>query len=145
MKIPRAVSGARKIHSLEAAPDTDVLLPFLSFLSPCDKIPLDLFKGALPRKRWTVQGGVEDVDAARMGLDPTLLGLLSDRSRLRNCLSELHSSSSISEHDSEAIGLERDVVDRLRKGLSVEDADLWKVQALLVSYRAIPWKYLEPV
>ena len=141
----RAISGVRKIHSLEAAPATDVLLLFLSFLSPCDKVPLALFKGASPRKRWTIQGGVEDVEAAQTGLDPTLLGLLSDSSKLHNCLSKLHSASSISEHDSETISLDGGVVDRLHRSLSVEEACFWKVQALLVSYRAIPWKYLEPV
>ncbi|KND92894.1 hypothetical protein TOPH_02403 [Tolypocladium ophioglossoides CBS 100239] len=49
--VSEAVPGSSSIRS----EDANILLVLLSFLSPSEEIPLDLlFRGAMPRRRWTV-------------------------------------------------------------------------------------------
>jgi hypothetical protein len=128
--------------------DTHVLLTLLSLLSTSDKIPYDLlFRGATPRKRWTIRGEVEEANAYRVGLAPQLASLLSDTSRLSEALQKLENSSSVvldSAADStKAYTLNEAVASNARAKLSDEDLSYWRCQALIVTYRAIPWKYLE--
>lgn len=138
---------------LEAAPgpidmqpdDAKVVLTLLSFLSAPDSIPLDLLsRGAGPRRRWTTQGGIEEVDAVHTGLAPELRSLLLDGKRLEGVFDSLGLSSVISsDHDQNYI-LDETIASRVRDGVPAEDLPFWISQALIVSYRAIPWKYIEP-
>lgn len=137
-----AVPGSSDIHS----EDANVLLVLSSFFTSSEKIPLDLLCcGATPRRRWTMEGGVEKTDTVRAGLAPELCSLLSDISRLTNALHELALSSTISKDSDQTYTLDGAVASRVRKRLSADHLSFWKRQALIVAYRAIPWKYIEPV
>jgi hypothetical protein len=130
------------------AEDAHVLLTLLSLLSTSDKIPFDLlFRGATPRKRWTIQGEVEEVDADRVGLAPQVACLLSDAPRLSEAFQKLEESSSVvldsAVGSTKAYKLNEAIASNARAKLSGEDLSSWRWQALIVTYRAIPWKYLE--
>ncbi|KAI9146641.1 Calcium-dependent protein kinase 1 [Paramyrothecium foliicola] len=135
----------RKSVELEgtSSEDAKVLLCLLSFLSTSDKIPLDLVRGALPRKRWNEHGEIEEVNAVHIGLDPELRGLLSDAPRLSNAFDELDSSLATSKHGDHTYTLNEAVASRVRGELDAEHFSFWKRQALIITYRAIPWKYIE--
>lgn len=137
-----AVTGSSDIHS----EDANILLVLLSFFTSSEKIPLDLLRrGATPRKRWTAEGGVEKTDAIRAGLAPELCTLLSNNSRLTNALHELALSSTVSKDSESIYTLDEAVGTRVRERLSADHLFFWKQQALVVAYRAIPWKYIESV
>ncbi|KAF5658480.1 hypothetical protein FCIRC_12885 [Fusarium circinatum] len=109
--------------------DASILLAFLSVLAVSEKVPLDLLSGgAAPRRRWNTRGEVEEVDAVTAGIAPELYSLLSSSSRLSNTFHELELSSAISKNADETYNLDEIVS-----------------QALIVIYRAIPWKYIESV
>ncbi|KAH6973893.1 hypothetical protein BKA56DRAFT_108563 [Ilyonectria sp. MPI-CAGE-AT-0026] len=139
--VSEAVPELGGIHS----EDAKVLLVLLSFLSTSDKIPLDLlFRGAAPRKRWTAQGEIEGVDAIHTGLAPELCSLLSDMSRLGNAFHEPDLSSAVFKNDDQTYTLDKVVASRARERLSAEELSFWRRQVLIVAYRAVPWKYIEP-
>lgn len=84
--------------------DANILLVLLSFLPPSEKIPLDLlFRGARPRRCWTVQGEIKEVDALYADLTPEWGSLLSDTLRLGNALHELDLSSTVSKNSDRPI------------------------------------------
>ncbi|KAF4332252.1 hypothetical protein FBEOM_13952 [Fusarium beomiforme] len=143
--------GASFVKSLEAIPssydrysdDSKILLVFLSFLSISDKIPPELFfRGAVPCKRWSAEGNIEDVDATHSDLSQELSSFLSDESRLHNSLDELRSSSAILD-DSEGSYTLNEAMSGISKKLTAEDLSFWRCQVLVAVYRAIPWKYIE--
>jgi hypothetical protein len=124
--------------------DASVLLVLLSFFSPCEKIPLNLFvRGSTPRKRWTVEGKVEFVDATRVGLASELMDLLSDAQRLTQAFGELCQSAAVLRYPDETYHLNEDMSARVHRSLASDTLPFWRQQALVVAYRAIPWKYLE--
>ncbi|KAL2693528.1 hypothetical protein Neosp_000088 [[Neocosmospora] mangrovei] len=138
---------------LEAAPgpvdmrsdDAKVMLTLLSFFSTPDSIPLDLLsRGAAPRKRWTTRGGVEEVDTAHTGLAPELHSLLLDGKRLGGVFDSLGLSSVVSRDHDQNYTLDETVATRVHDSVPPEDLPFWRSQALIISYRAIPWKYIEP-
>ena len=115
----------------------------LSFFSPSCKITHDfLLRGGSPRKRWTPDGGNEEVDASTTNLSPELTRLLSDPARLSHALSVL-STNVLKDVDHSYI-LNTEEVTRIRQDLATEALNFWKTQALIVSYRAFPWQYIEP-
>ncbi|KAI8671822.1 hypothetical protein NCS57_00658600 [Fusarium keratoplasticum] len=125
--------------------DAKVILTLLSFLSTSDPISLDLLShGAAARKRWTTLGGIEEVDAVHAGLAPELRNLLSDGKRLESVFDGLCLSSVVSMDNDENYTLDEAVASRVREGVPAEDLPFWRCQALVVSYRAIPWKYIQP-
>lgn len=112
----------------------------LSFFSPFSPITHDfLLRGGSPRKRWTRDGGIEEVDATTSGLSPELTGLLSDSPRLSTAL-----STAVLKKSDQGYILDADAAKRVREGLATETLTSWKTQALIVAYRACPWKYIEP-
>ncbi|KAF4448910.1 hypothetical protein F53441_7734 [Fusarium austroafricanum] len=124
--------------------DASVLLVLLSFLSPCEKIPLELFtRGSTPRKRWTIQGEIELADATRVGLASGLVDLLSDSQRLTQAFGELCQSAAVLKYPDETYHLNEDMSARVLRGLASDALPFWRQQALVVAYRAIPWKYIE--
>ncbi|KAH7236328.1 hypothetical protein BKA59DRAFT_308141 [Fusarium tricinctum] len=124
--------------------DASVLLVLLSFFSPCEKIPLDLCaRGSSPRKRWTVEGETELVDATKVGLAPGLVDLLSDTQRLTQAFFELCQSAAILIYPDETYHLNEDMSARVHRSLASDALPFWRQQALIVAYRSIPWKYLE--
>lgn len=134
------ILGPGGVHS----EDAKLLLLLLSFLSTSDKIPVNLFRGAVPRKRWNAQGKIEEVDAVHAGLAPELRSFLSHTPRLSNSFHELDLLSAISKnHHDQTYTLDDALASRVRERLRLEDHSFWRCQALLVAYRAIPWKYIE--
>jgi hypothetical protein len=139
-----AVEVVPSSHSMFSE-DTKILLIFLSFLSIPDKIPLDLlFRGGSPRKRWSAAGDIEELNAAHSGLTHELCIFLSDETRLQNSINELGSSSAILDNGDETYTLNKATMNGIPKKLAVDDASFWRCQVLVVTYRAIPWKYIEP-
>jgi hypothetical protein len=137
--VAEAIPGASGFHS----EDANILLLILSFFSTHHEIMLDLlFRGTMPRKRWTSAGEVEELDATRVGLDPELIGLLSDTSRLARAFHELEASKSILS-DSGSYFINEDCVSCIRNNLPQECLAFWKLQALVVAYRAVSWKFIE--
>lgn len=129
---------------LIGSPTSDARLRLLlSFLSPNCKITHEfLLRAGSSRKRWTLSGGVEEVDATAAGLAPELTGLLCDSPRLRNALSSL--SPAVLKKSDQGYTLDVDAVKSIHRDLPTESLIFWKTQALIVSYRACPWKYIEP-
>ncbi|KAM5347139.1 hypothetical protein ACJ41O_010144 [Fusarium nematophilum] len=141
--VSKTLFGVSSFRS-EAA---DVLLVLLSFLSASGKIPLDLLiYGSSPRKRWTWPGEIESVDATEVGLVPELADLLSNTQQLEATVSELCRllTTRISKNTDRTCTLEAGVAARICGSLSSDQAAFWRGQALIVAYRAVPWKYLEP-
>lgn len=124
--------------------DASILLVLMSFFSPYDKIPLDLLvRGSTNRRRWTADGKIETVDAIPVGLVPELAELLSDASRLSNIFEELCRVSAILKYSDDAYHLNEDMSARIHESLDPKGLSFWRQQALIVAYRAIPWKYIE--
>ncbi|GAB0132576.1 hypothetical protein EsDP_00001008 [Epichloe bromicola] len=126
--------------------DARILLALLSFFSTLDKIPANLLsRGTAPCKRWTSQGGIEEVDANHMGLPPELQALLSDTTRLEHSFRTLELSSAVTKHHDQTYTIDNTVTSHIHERLPAEDLCFWRHQAVVVVYRAVPWKYIEPV
>lgn len=125
------------------AEDVRILELLVSLFSPSHAITYDfLLRGGSPRKRWTPDGGIEEMDATAAGLSPELSSLLSDHARLSHALNDL--STDVLNKSAQGYFLDAEAASRIRQDLP-SDAQLhWKTQALIVAYRAIPWKYIEP-
>ncbi|KAF4969791.1 hypothetical protein FZEAL_10165 [Fusarium zealandicum] len=139
-----AVSGSLQDETSSRSEDASILLVLVSFLSPYDKIPLELLvRGSTARKRWTAEGEIESVEAIQAGLSADLIDILSDVQRLGSAFGELYQLSAVWKHPDETYHLNEDISARIHRGLSPENLLFWRQQALIVVYRAIPWKYLE--
>lgn len=133
--------GTESIQSSDAR----LLLVLLSFLSPATSIhPDNLICGATPRKRWCRGGNVESCDGVEVGLAPELCDLLSDRARLAEAFNQVELSAAYRNSD-QTYTLQDGVANIIRDTIPNEHGSAWKLQALLVAYRAISWKHLEPV
>lgn len=82
------------------------------------------------------------MDATTTNLSPELTRLLSDPARLSHALSAL-STTILKEADNGYI-LDAEEAKRIRQDLATEALSFWKTQALIVSYRAFTWQYIEP-
>lgn len=124
--------------------DAKTLFVVLSFLAPCEKLPKDLLiRGSTPRRRWNRHGEMEEVAAIDAGLVSELGSLLSDTPRLNDAFHELVQLSAVSKVSSHIYIIDNDVAARVRESLCPEMIVFWREQALMVTYRAIPWKYTE--
>jgi hypothetical protein len=142
--IPEAQAAGGLAAVLSGSDDAKRLLLLLSFLA-AEEIPVDLLvRGATPRRRWDIQGEIEGVDALRAGLDPELGSFLSDTLRLSNAFFELDLLSAVSKNSGQTYTLNEAVAGRIHESLPPEHRSFWRCQALVVAYRAIPWKYIEP-
>ncbi|KAF4417385.1 hypothetical protein FACUT_12261 [Fusarium acutatum] len=140
-----AVSKSFPGSSSGYSDDASILLAFLSVLAVSERLPLDLLsRGAAPRKRWNSRGEIEEVDAIAAGLDPELYSLLSGSSRLSDAFQELELSSAVSKNMDETYNLDEMVASRIRERMLPENLLFFRSQALIVVYRATPWKYIEP-
>ncbi|GKU08176.1 unnamed protein product [Fusarium langsethiae] len=138
-----AVKAVPSSHSM-LSEDTKISLIFLSFLSIPDKIPLDLlFRGGSPPKRWSAAGGIEEVNAAHVGLTHELCVFLSDENRLQNSINELTLSSAIFNNGDGTYTSNEATMNGISEKLTMEDASFWRCQILVVTYQAIPWKYVD--
>lgn len=137
-------NGGRGNDRIDISPvDTQNLRLLVPFLSPSHTLTLEFFhRGGSPRKRWTLEGGVATVDAAVAGLSSCLVSLMCDASRLERALNNL--STSVLKKSEGCYSLEEEFAGRIRDSLSASEASLWKRQALIVAYRAISWKNVEP-
>ncbi|KAF4471402.1 hypothetical protein FALBO_1686 [Fusarium albosuccineum] len=139
-----AVSSSLFDEDSARSEDASILLVLVAFFSPCDKIPLDLLvRGSTPRKRWTTDGTIETVDAIQIGLVPELIELLANTPKLGNAFDELCQSSALLKHPDGTYHLNEDMSARIHRSLSPESLSFWRQQALIVVYRAVPWKYIE--
>ncbi|KND92895.1 hypothetical protein TOPH_02403 [Tolypocladium ophioglossoides CBS 100239] len=73
-----------------------------------------------------------------------MVSLLSDTLRLGNAFHELDQSSTVSKNSDQTYILTVAIAGCIRESLSPEHLSFWREQALIVAYRAIPWKYVEP-
>ena len=123
--------------------DAHILLALLSFFPTTEEVPLDLLvRGATPRQRWTVQGEIIEPQAVESGLCLELQTLLSDVSRVHVAFQVLQTHLGVSLLD-QACSVHEKIVCRVRETLPTEYTVFWRFQALIVSYRAIPWKHIE--
>ena len=122
--------------------DAECLMMLLAFLAN-QEIPTDLlYRGASPRKRWDEGGEIVGTDAAYLGLSDDLIRICSPE-KLPNTLSKLQSMSVIiwiSKSNFKLVETERNVI--LRR-LPSSTYSFWRLQALILASRSIPWKYLE--
>lgn len=125
--------------------DGKILFVILAFLATGEKIPKELLiRGSSRRKRWNTYGKMKEVAAIDAGLVSELSDLLSDTIRLNDAFRELLQLSVISEVSNDIYMIDSDVAARVRVRLCSEIVTFWEAQALMVAYRAIPWKYIEP-
>lgn len=143
-KLSSLAAVPKKIFDQPPSEDAGILLVLLSFLSPCNKIPLSLLsRGAAQVTRWTCRGEVGKYDAACGGLVPELVALLADSSRFFQAIRELELSSTISKVSDNCYILDAAVGSSVHQHLSPELITFWKRQAITVAARSIPWKYLK--
>jgi hypothetical protein len=123
--------------------DENLLLILLCFFN--EQVSLDvLSRGASSRRRWTRQGENENTGPSSMGLATDLQLLLSDHTRLDIAAHELEKHSAITKNNETytVISVIRNhIIDQLPHQLH----SFWRLQALIISYRAVPWKHLEPM
>lgn len=135
--VSSAILGTSKTYSEDAS----ILLVLLTFFSASANIPFDLLlRGASPRKRWDHRGEIQEVDS---GLALGSGVFLSNNTRLSHAFHELTSLSAVSKDFDGTYTLTGDIAKRVHESLPAENIAFWKSQALIIAYRAIPWKYLE--
>ncbi|OJD12144.1 hypothetical protein AJ78_07215 [Emergomyces pasteurianus Ep9510] len=121
-----------------------LLLVLLCFLARSE-VPLQLcVRGASPRKRWGEQGEIEETGPLNTGLVPELVHTFSNYTDLNNALCELQSFSAISKKPDNTCLLDSSVLNRVLCSLSPEFHSFWRLQALIIAFRSVSWKYLEP-
>jgi len=126
------------------APDDSTLLLTLACMLADHEFSLDILsRGAAPRERWTEQGEVGEMAASYAGLADDLCSFLSDPSRLRRAVDELERASTFARTSDNVYTLDASVRARVLAELAPDVACFWRQQALIVTYRSIPWKYLE--
>jgi hypothetical protein len=137
-----AASKAVPGLELNGSEDAKLLLLLLCFLGQ-PEIPLDLLSsGASSRMRWNKQGGLDESTALVPGLLPELIHICSHPRALDGALSKLGSLAAVS-RNAQTCSLDRHVRDALSSVLPIESRSVWRIQAFIVAYRSIPWKYLE--
>uniref|UniRef100_A0A093URQ6 Uncharacterized protein n=1 Tax=Talaromyces marneffei PM1 TaxID=1077442 RepID=A0A093URQ6_TALMA len=124
--------------------DESLLLILLCFFN--HEVSLDvLCRGASSRQRWTRQGENENTGPSSMGLAKDLQFLLSDYTRLKIAAHELEKHSTITKNYNETYTvisvIRNHIIDQLPRQLH----SFWRLQALIIAYRAVPWKHLEPM
>ncbi|UPK95507.1 hypothetical protein LCI18_006442 [Fusarium solani-melongenae] len=131
-------------HSaLSSDDDSSKLLNLSSFLGPT-KIPFSLLiRGSSSRNRWNSQGNIDTVDAGAVGLPSDLANVLSSQRSLASAMHRLpHAYIKIS---NKLYEVDRDIANLARRRHTPDDRARWRNWALIVTYRSIPWKYLETV
>jgi hypothetical protein len=140
-----AASKALLRSNSACSDDAKILFVVLSFFASCEKIPEDLLiRGSTSRRRWNWCGEIEEVAAIEAGLISELGSLLPDTARLNVAFHELMQLSAISEVSSHVYMIDNDIATRVHESLCPEMITFWSEQALILTYRAIPWKYIEP-
>ncbi|OJD19200.1 hypothetical protein AJ78_00813 [Emergomyces pasteurianus Ep9510] len=135
-----ALPGLREDRSEVAG----LLVMLLCFLARSE-VPLQLcLRGASPRKRWGVQGEIEETSPLDTGLVPELVHTISNYMDLNNALCKLQSFSVISKKLDNTYLLDSSVLNRVLCSLPLEFHSFWRLQALIIAFRSVSWKYLEP-
>lgn len=123
--------------------DAKVLVVLLCFLAQSE-IPLALLsRGASRRKRWDESGGIEQREAFGSGLFDELVRICSCNMTLNRALSQLQSSSAIPKISDDTFKLDQCVKAAILRRIPTEHHSAWRLQALIIACRSIPWKYLE--
>ncbi|KAJ2904174.1 uncharacterized protein MKZ38_008708 [Zalerion maritima] len=122
----RVVQCTGALHTVSEAdpawkapsPAAVILLALLPFLTTPEKLHLyPIFRGATPRKRWTVQGEIEKVNAICAGL-PRNWTISPDIQRLGNAFNKLDLSSAVSKNSGQTYTLNDAIAGRARESLS---------------------------
>ncbi|EGE01159.1 hypothetical protein TEQG_00211 [Trichophyton equinum CBS 127.97] len=154
-KIANLITMDRRVHTLSATPhwrasssaaaysalqggsgseDSMLILVLLCFLAPSEVTSHLLIRGASRRKRWSESGNIEEIDARHVGLVPELMHMLSK---------EMNLGLRTPKADGSYV-LAPEISARVLEHLPPEQHSFWRLQALIVAFRSIPWKYLEP-
>ncbi|KAK2006163.1 hypothetical protein LZ32DRAFT_544532 [Colletotrichum eremochloae] len=144
LKEPATTVGSAASDPIGHQPpdDANLLLVLASFLAPGKEIPLDLFiSGAGARIRWGSDGKLTE---SRSLVDAELSSVLADRPRLENAFKMLCSSGTIKKIEPDTFSVSPDTCEAILTRLDNDQRQFWKQQALIVAYRALTWKYLEP-
>jgi hypothetical protein len=144
-KISSTAAASEVLPGLERtqSEDAKLLVVLLCFLANFD-VPLDLlYRGASPRKRWDEFGRIEETDALHLGLFPELARICSYKTTLNHALSQLQSSLAISRISEHTLRVDQSVLAAMTTRIPVEFHPTWRLQAFIIAYRSIPWKYLE--
>lgn len=122
--------------------DSKILLVLLCFLGQAE-IPLNLLSyGSSSRKRWSELGEIMELNALDSGLLRDLTRICLHPARLEDALSILEISSAIS-RSNKCCQVYQHIRDTIFSKLPMEHHPLWKLQAFIIAYRSITWKYLE--
>lgn len=89
-------------------------------------------------------GEIEDVDPVLAGLEPELANLLSDTLKLTRAFHNLTQISAVSEFADHSYTVIGSTPDRILETLNPELQSFWRRQALIVAYKSVSWRYLEP-
>ncbi|EED11703.1 conserved hypothetical protein [Talaromyces stipitatus ATCC 10500] len=139
------VASTAAAHNVLNQPDADtsLLLVLLCFLND-SILPLDLLsRGTTRRKRWNDSGGIEDVDVLHFGLSSKLASICSTPTRLDETLDKLQSLLAISKITDYTFELDKSLPAAVIGLIPNEFHPFWRLQALIIACRSIPWKYLE--
>ncbi|KAK7433678.1 hypothetical protein Landi51_13829 [Colletotrichum acutatum] len=142
--LPRPSFPSQSSHDF-LCDDTDKLLRLSYFFASSYHVPVDMLRsGTAPRCRWSKEG---DVVCRQSSVHPHLVSFINDQTRLEDAIDKLTEKRYIECTTTDGLKMYRLLPNGSSKaldGLDQESASYWKRQALLVSYHAIPWKYLEP-
>ncbi|EPE06738.1 hypothetical protein F503_03165 [Ophiostoma piceae UAMH 11346] len=154
---PSLLAAHAALHSTAEAglsDDAYILFIVLSHLAVKEPVPpVMVLRGASSRKRWTQAGEISNTEATDVGLAPELASFLSDATRLDDAFRELGRCQHVGTAEPGAVRrledglycIDEAAARRLSDQLSSALLTFWEGQALIVAYRAIPWKYLEPM
>lgn len=119
-----------------------LMATLLSFFAEHEN-SLDLLcRGGSPRKRWTEAGSIMETNAVDSGLCHELSCICSTNN-LKIALGELCSISVISWISDDSFSLNDTTRHEIRSNLPPSLESFWSLQAFIIAYRSVPWKYLE--
>jgi hypothetical protein len=124
--------------------DGSLLLTLLCFFDRDVSLSL-LSRGASSRRRWTRQGETEEIAPRHIDLATDLQLLLSDVTRLDMAAHELENHAAISKNSDETYIVDAAIRGHVLGQLPPQFHSFWRLQALSIAYRSVPWKYLEPL
>lgn len=125
--------------------DADMLLRLLCFFAPSHDIPVEMLRlGTSLRNRWTKEGSTA---TRKSSVHHNLAAFISDEIRTDAALQALVELGVIlfaTVNGHKTYKIRPRLIEETLAKLESDCIKFWKQQALLVSYHAITWKYIEP-
>jgi hypothetical protein len=100
-----------------------------------------IMHGACPRRRWDENGEIGHSNPADYGLQPDLIRICS--SYLHPTLTCLRAAKAIVMVSDCTLKVDEQIRKETRNSLTSEEISFWSRQALFLTCRFIPWKYLD--